>query len=39
LAGLSLLLSLNIPVKPAHGNEVIIGQWGITGAQRVSVEK
>jgi len=39
LAGLSLLLSLNIPVKPAYGNEVIIGQWGITGTYRASVEK
>ena len=39
LAGLSLLLSLNVPVKPAHGNEAIIGQWGITGARRASVEK
>ena len=39
LAGLSLSLSLNIPLKPAYGNEVIIGQWGITGTYRASVEK
>tara|TARA_B100001964_G_scaffold125468_1_gene138839 strand:+ start:2617 stop:3819 length:1203 start_codon:yes stop_codon:yes gene_type:complete len=30
LAGLSLILSLNIPLNPAHGNEVILGQRGIT---------
>ena len=30
LAGLSLILSLNIPLNPAHGNEVILGQRRIT---------
>ena len=39
LAGLSLSLSLNIPLKPAHGNEVIIGQWGIAGVNRTPAEK
>ena len=39
LAGLSLSLSLNIPLKPAHGNEVIIGQWGVTGVNRTPAEK
>ena len=28
LAGLSLLLSLNIPTHPAQGNEVTLGRWG-----------
>ena len=28
LAGLSLLLSLNIPTYPAQGNEVTLGRWG-----------
>ena len=28
LAGLSLLLSLNIPTHPAQGNEVTVGRWG-----------
>lgn len=28
LAGLSLLLSLNIPTHPAQGNEVMLGRWG-----------
>jgi hypothetical protein len=39
LAGLSLSLSLNIPLKPTHGNEVIIGQWGIAGVNRTPAEK
>ena len=29
LAGLSLLLSLNIPTHPAQGNEVMLGRWGV----------
>ena len=29
LAGLSLLLSLNIPAHPAPGNEVMLGRWGV----------
>lgn len=28
LAGLSLLLSLNIPTHPEQGNEVTVGHWG-----------
>ncbi len=28
LAGMSLLLSLNIPTHPAQGNEVMLGRWG-----------
>ena len=28
LAGLSLLLSLNIPTHPEQGNEVTVGRWG-----------
>ena len=28
LAGLSLLVSLNIPTHPAQGNEVTLGRWG-----------
>ncbi|MBD84440.1 MAG: MFS transporter [Acidiferrobacteraceae bacterium] len=28
LAGMSLLLSLNIPTHPARGNEVMLGHWG-----------
>ena len=29
LAGLSLLLSLNIPTHPAQGNEAMLGRWGV----------
>ena len=29
LAGLSLLLSLNIPTHPAQGNEAMLGCWGV----------
>ena len=29
LAGLSLLLSLNIPTHPAQGNEVMLRRWGV----------
>lgn len=35
LAGVSLLLSLNVPAKPEAGNEVIVGHWA-TGKQKAA---
>ncbi|MED5249636.1 MAG: MFS transporter, partial [Pseudomonadota bacterium] len=39
LAGMSLLLSLNIPTHPAQGNEVMLGRWGAGFGNAVQAAK
>jgi len=39
LAGLSLLLSLNIPTHPAQGNEATLGRWGADLTEAVKFGK
>ena len=39
LAGLSLLLSLNIPTHPTQGNEVMLGRWGLGFSNTVRAGK
>ena len=39
LAGLSLLLSFNIPTHPAQGNEVMLGRWGVGFSNTVPAGK